>query len=334
MANYNTIRGLRVKYLSADPAGAEDGQVWYNSTTGNLRVDGISLPGSWATGGSLNTKHNGASASGTQNAALVSGGNDGLAPNYSTVNSEEYNGTSWTEGNNRSVSVYNTMGSGSQTAALAFGGNGYTAGVTTATEEYDGTNWTAGGALNTGTDAGIGFGLQTASVKAGGYIAGPGVATNSSEEYNGSAWTAGNNINTARSEQPGGFGILTAGVMFGGAGAGTPGTVTTTVEEYNGTNWSTVNSTSVGHSGAWAAGTQTDGIGGGGAPTPNSAEAYNGTNWATTASLSTGRSSANGLGTPSTASSALVSAGEPSRVVTEEFTGEVVLLNTKSLTNS
>ena len=332
MANYNTIRGLRVKYLSADPAGAEDGQVWYNSTTGSLRVDGISLPGSWATGGSLNTKHNGASASGTQNAALVSGGNDGLAPNYSTVNSEEYNGTSWTEGNNRSVSVYNTMGSGSQTAALAFGGNGYTAGVTTATEEYDGTNWTAGGALNTGTDAGIGFGLQNASVKAGGYIAGPGVATNSSEEYNGSAWTAGNNINTARSEQPGGFGILTAGVMFGGAGAGTPGTVTTTVEEYNGTNWSTVNSTSVGHSGAWAAGTQTDGIGGGGAPTPTAAELYDGTNWSSAPSLATGRSGANGLGTPSSASAALVSAGEPSRVVTEEFTGATVV--TKNISTS
>ena len=30
MAGYNEIRGLRVKYLSADPSNAEDGQVWYN----------------------------------------------------------------------------------------------------------------------------------------------------------------------------------------------------------------------------------------------------------------------------------------------------------------
>ena len=43
MAGYNEIRGLRVKYLSADPSNAEDGQVWYNSTTGNLRVQGIGI---------------------------------------------------------------------------------------------------------------------------------------------------------------------------------------------------------------------------------------------------------------------------------------------------
>ena len=213
------------------------------------------------------------------------------------------------------------------------GGNLYP-GVSSATEEYNGTSWTGGGTLNTATDSGIGFGLQTASVKAGGYIAGPGVATNSSEEYDGSSWTAGNNINTARSEKPGGFGILTAGVMFGGGGAGTPATVATTVEEYNGTNWSTVNSTTLGHSGAWAAGTQTDGIGGGGAPTPTAAEVYNGTNWATAASLSTGRATANGLGTPSSASAALVSAGEPSRKATEEFTGETTTLNVRTLTSS
>ena len=43
MAGYNEIRGLRVKYLSADPANAENGQVWYNSTTGKLRVEGIKV---------------------------------------------------------------------------------------------------------------------------------------------------------------------------------------------------------------------------------------------------------------------------------------------------
>jgi hypothetical protein len=218
MSGYNEIRGLRVKYLSADPANAENGQVWYNSTTGNLRVEGMLLPGAWASGGSLNTAHNAAAAAGTQTAALVSGGNDGLVPNYSTVNSEEYNGTAWTEGNNRNVSVFSVMGTGSQTAALAFGGNLYP-GITDATEEYDGTSWTAGGNINTATETGIGFGIQTAAVKAGGYIS-PGPVTNSSEEYNGSTWTAGNSINTARSEQPGGFGTLTA------------------TEEF--TNWSTV----------------------------------------------------------------------------------------------
>jgi hypothetical protein len=48
MAGYNEIKGLRVKYLSADPSNAENGQVWYNSTSGNLRVQGIGfLFNSW-----------------------------------------------------------------------------------------------------------------------------------------------------------------------------------------------------------------------------------------------------------------------------------------------
>jgi hypothetical protein len=54
MAGYNELRGLRVKYLSADPANPEDGQVWYNSTTGNLRVQGIGV-GAWSSGSSLAT---------------------------------------------------------------------------------------------------------------------------------------------------------------------------------------------------------------------------------------------------------------------------------------
>ena len=49
MAGYNEIRGLRVKYLSADPSNAEDGQVWYNSTLGNLRVQGIGTS-AWISG--------------------------------------------------------------------------------------------------------------------------------------------------------------------------------------------------------------------------------------------------------------------------------------------
>ena len=52
MARYNEIRGLEVKYLSADPSNPEDGQVWYNSTTGTLRAGGILVPASWASGGS------------------------------------------------------------------------------------------------------------------------------------------------------------------------------------------------------------------------------------------------------------------------------------------
>ena len=96
MAGYNTIRGLRVKYLSADPANPEDGQVWYNSTTGNLRVDGIALAASWANGGNLGTARYSLAGSGTQTATLAVGGNN---PGANAV-VEEYNGSSWSEVNN------------------------------------------------------------------------------------------------------------------------------------------------------------------------------------------------------------------------------------------
>ena len=37
MATYQDIKGLRVKYLSADPSRNGGGEVWYNSTTGTLK---------------------------------------------------------------------------------------------------------------------------------------------------------------------------------------------------------------------------------------------------------------------------------------------------------
>ena len=91
------------------------------------------------------------------------------------------------------------------------------------------------------------------------------------------------------------------------------------------------------HTGCWGAGTQTDGIGGGGASGPLAGticESYDGTTWRTSASLSTNRSSANGLGSPSTASAALVSAGEPTRQATEEFTAESTAVNITDFTTS
>ena len=79
----------------------------------------------WASGGTLGTKHTSAGASGSQTAALVSGGNDGDSnpPHvYSTPNVEEYNGATWAEQNNLSTSRFNLSGSGSQTAGLVAGG--------------------------------------------------------------------------------------------------------------------------------------------------------------------------------------------------------------------
>jgi hypothetical protein len=38
MATYSAIKGLEIQSLSADPANPIKGQVWYNSTSGTLKV--------------------------------------------------------------------------------------------------------------------------------------------------------------------------------------------------------------------------------------------------------------------------------------------------------
>jgi len=38
MATYQEIKGLTVKFLSADPSPLVEGEVWYNSTSETLKV--------------------------------------------------------------------------------------------------------------------------------------------------------------------------------------------------------------------------------------------------------------------------------------------------------
>ena len=130
MAGYNEIRGLRVKYLSADPSNAENGQVWYNSTTNNLRVQGVGVS-AWSSGGNLITARRALGGAGTQTAGL---GFSGYVTG-AVVTTEEYNGNGWATGGNMGTGRYFIGGAGTQTAGLAFGGFSP---VTGATEEFTG----------------------------------------------------------------------------------------------------------------------------------------------------------------------------------------------------
>src|SRR6056300_861765 len=85
--------------------------------------------------------------SGTQTAALATGGDQYPAPRYSVL-VEEYNGTSWSEQNDLPTQNKNMGTCGTQTATLSFGGS--TPAATNVTNLYDGTNWTnTGHNLNT-----------------------------------------------------------------------------------------------------------------------------------------------------------------------------------------
>ena len=325
MAGYNTIRGLRVKYLSADPAGAEDGQVWYNSTTGNLRVDGIALAGSWASGANMGTTRAAAGGAGTQTAGLAFGGRLG-APITSTANSEEYNGSSWSEGNNM-VTGRTFLGSaGTQTAALGAGGanDAPTANTgMTNSEKYDGTSWTATNALNTARYAMYVAGTTGAALAAGGYnnTLPPSNATNITEEFDGTNWSAvPGNLGSTKYRGVG-TGTQTAGLAC--LGYIYPGGNTNQAEEYNGTSWTAGGTANTARSALGGCGTQTATLVFGGTSTSVAAESYDGSSWTTQPSLAQGRDSITGAASGTT-SAALGFGGRNGPTLynnTEEFTG-------------
>jgi hypothetical protein len=136
MTTFKEIRGTTIEVVSSDPANPEQGQIWYNSSSGTLKGYQLANVNAWASGGNLNTARAAAAGSGTQTAALSFGGDAGSPPK--TTATESYNGTSWTSVNPMNTARSLLGGAGTQTSALAFGG-GVIPPVTAATESYNGT---------------------------------------------------------------------------------------------------------------------------------------------------------------------------------------------------
>jgi hypothetical protein len=74
MTTYNELAGFRVNYLSSDPTlnSGNEGQVWYNSTSGQLKS--LVQIKSWSAGGNLGTARRQLAGAGTQTAGLAFGG--------------------------------------------------------------------------------------------------------------------------------------------------------------------------------------------------------------------------------------------------------------------
>ena len=315
MAGYNELRGLRVKYLSADPANPEDGQVWYNSTTGNLRVQGIGV-GAWSSSAPLSTGRNVADAFGTLSAGVYVGGQPS-SPFYNLV--EEYNGTGWSSGTNYPQNKTAGGAAGTLTAGLVAGGN--TPPFTTTANQYDGSTWTATGSLPTAADNIGSCGTETQSnvIMALGRIPSTGNGGNNTTAiYNGSTFSAGPNINTGRLFGPGGgSGTGTAGLIFGGFIDPTPNSMTNT-EEYDGSSWTVGGSlnNSSGLNTGW--GIQTNTIAQSDASTRTATEQYNGTSWTSLPNLAnTSGGYANSAG--ATGNAGWITALSPTLNKTEEW---------------
>ena len=322
MTTYNELAGLRVNYLGSDPTlnTGNEGQVWYNSTSGTLKS--LVQLKAWSSSGAMTTARRGGAGAGIQTQGLAFGGASFTVPTTFN-NTEEYSGYTWAAGGNMNTARGFLGGSGTQTAGLAFGGTPGSpnqAAVTTATEEYDGSTWASNPTgLNTTRRLLAGFGTQTATIAFGGDDATPGFLTNT-ESYNGSTWTSspGSLASGIETGSNAGAGIQTAGIT-----AGTNAAFLLT-QTWNGSAWASgpnLNNNQGGNNNL--VGTQTSSLVFGG-PSSLPSEQWDGSTWTSTPALGTQRRNilASGIATSGLAGGGI----NPSNTMvtnTEEFNSTI-----------
>jgi hypothetical protein len=150
--------------VRSDDPSASAGTVWFNTTSGVLKV--FRLVTGWSTVNSLLTGVYAGSGAGTESAGLSFGGK--TAASAQVTETEEWDGTSWTaDDGNLASAVRDQGGFGIQTAAVSFGGYNGSSRLSTS-EEYNGSAWGAGGALNESVNGSAGAGTLTAGMRCGG----------------------------------------------------------------------------------------------------------------------------------------------------------------------
>ena len=319
MSTYQTLKGLKIKYLTTDTSGdrIKEGELFYNSIAGKLKS--YLAAGAWHSGANLLTSRSNGGGAGTTTAGLNIGGNIGPSDTQTTF-TEEYDGSGFTVGGALPAARRSMAASGTQTAAIASGGFGPPTQDKAESFTYDGTSFTEIPSINT-TRQGMdnnGAGTTTAALVCGGLVTGTGVIDDT-EEYNGSAWSEQNDLNTARARGSN-IGSQTAALFCGGSEP----SVSAHSEEYNGTSWTEGNNLNTARKELGGAGTQTSATiaGGSTGSVSNVVEQYDGTSWTTIpATLGTARTSL----TPTnagTSSSYMVSGGNTGSIVgnSEEFT--------------
>ena len=178
MTTYKGIKGFSVKFVSANPPVAQEGEVFYNSPGSSLKL--YIATGAWSAGSNMVTARDQLGGAGTQTAASIFGGS---AP--PKANHEYYDGSSWSEQTDINTSRGSVASGGTQTASLLAGG--YTTTNVTNTETWNGSSWTETTDIPAAKGSGGGAGTTT-----DGIIFGGNSQFANTLAWNGSTWTTVN----------------------------------------------------------------------------------------------------------------------------------------------
>ena len=72
MSTYRALKGYSIKSVSSDPSNPNEGQIWYNNSTGGLKIRPTVV--AWASGGNMNNADSYGAGAGTQTAGLKMAG--------------------------------------------------------------------------------------------------------------------------------------------------------------------------------------------------------------------------------------------------------------------
>ena len=330
MTTYKEIQGTAVQSLT-DSTGTQEGQIWYSTPAGNLKLQANIATASWATAPIMNESRAATASFGTQTSGVAATGLITPVTGSYRSTTEKYNGTSWANSTTVPTPRAYVNGGGTETAGIVYGGDSGPGAGISSTELYSGSAYTAGGALPNLYYNAVGTGPSTATITVGGAgypTAGP---QRTVSTYNGTSWSANPATYPATLTRGRAVGDSSNAFVFGGS----PNQ--TTSNTWNGTSFAGGPTMNVGRENMVGFGAVTNAVAAGGTNNPSggltTSETYNGTAWSTGTAMPVGKNVSGTGGGAGTASAGLAFSGYYiNPAITLEYTGAGV--GTKTITTS
>ena len=285
MATYQGISGFNIKSLTSDPSNLMEGEIWYNSTSGSLKVAPL-VAAAWSSGTALPGVRWNTSGTGIKTASLCFGGSTGPATPTFLNTTFEGDGTAWTAAPTTPISSINMFSAGIQTASIGGGGLSSPGANSDAAFTYNGTTWTGITATPEATKGAGAAGTSTAALIYGSDV--PSVSINKdSYSWNGVAWAEEGALNNDFAN--GASGGPTENTAFKAGSVFSPPESSNVFETYNGSSWTsgpTLN-TPVNQNRGFGSSAECLSIGGYNQIT--GVERFDGSAWTTSPSLAAGR---------------------------------------------